>query len=237
MNAQILAEFARRGIGAVVITLPDIEERTGRDLRAAGEQRLRVRIWTGRVENVATIADGDRFRRHARGAHQPARAPLRARGLARARGRRATAWSAPRSSTTTRASCRAIPAAASTRCSSPARCPARRGSPTTWPSRSPGSSYAQVGNYGTEATTDWRERFGFSHNQLTGHDDVLRLDYVTGNFDDVHAGFGSYEAPIFQLDRLRLRGYGGYSEYDASELGDPPGRSTSRARSGRAARA
>ena len=62
VNAQILAEFERRGIGAVVITLPDIEERTGRDLRAAGEQRLRVRIWTGRVENVATIADGDRFR-------------------------------------------------------------------------------------------------------------------------------------------------------------------------------
>ena len=96
--------------------------------------------------------------------------------------------------------------------------------------------YAQVGNYGTEGTTEWRERFGFSHNQLTGNDDVLRLDYVTGNFDEVHAGFGSYEVPIWRLDRLRLRGYGSYSEYDASEVGARPARLPGR-RSGRAARA
>jgi hemolysin activation/secretion protein len=224
VNAQILAEFQRRGIGAVVITLPDIEERTGRDLRAAGEQRLRVRIWTGRVENVATIADGDRFRgtieeRTNRTEHRFVRdgSPVRAGG------EHSLVYTEALDDYTRKLS----------------RHPGRRVDAVLEPGDVPGATrlayhvaeqkpwlaYAQVGNYGTEATTDWRERFGFSHNQLTGHDDVLRLDYVTGDFDDVHAGFGSYEAPIWKLDRLRLRGYGSYSEYDASELGlSLPGR-------------
>jgi hemolysin activation/secretion protein len=219
INAQILAEFERRGISAVVITLPDIEERTGRDLRPAGEQRLRVRIWTGRVENIATVADGDRFlgsieERTNRPEHRWIRdqSPVRAGGegglirsrdlddytrrLSRHPGRRVDAVLEPGDVTgATRLTYHVA-------------------------EQKPWLAYAQVGNYGTKATTDWRERFGFSHDQLTGHDDVLRLDYVTGNFHDVHAGFGSYEVPIWRRpDGLRLRGYGSYSEYDASEVG------------------
>ncbi|TMA31171.1 MAG: hypothetical protein E6J87_16420, partial [Deltaproteobacteria bacterium] len=34
VNRQLLAEFERRGISGVLITLPDLEDRTGRDLRA-----------------------------------------------------------------------------------------------------------------------------------------------------------------------------------------------------------
>jgi hemolysin activation/secretion protein len=218
LNRQILGEFERRGIGGVVITLPDLEERTGRDLRPPGEQRLRVRVWTGRVENIATVADGDRFpgtieERTNRAEHRFVRddSPVRAGGddslirteeledytrrLSRHPGRRVDAVLEP--GETPGATRLAYHVA----------------------EQKPWTAYVQVGNYGTESTTEWRERFGFSHNQLTGHDDILRLDYVTGNFDDVHAGFGSYEAPIWKLDRLRARAYGGYSEYDASEVG------------------
>jgi hemolysin activation/secretion protein len=218
INSQILAEFERRGIGAVVITLPDLEERTGRDLRPTGEQRLRLRIWTGRVENVATVADGDRFpgsieERTNRPEHRFVRddSPVRAEGehglirtreledytqkLSRHPGRRVDAVLEPGEvSGATRLTYHVA-------------------------EQKPWLAYAQVGNYGTKSTSEWRERFGFEHDQLTGNDDVLRLDYVTGNFSDVHAGFGSYEAPIWHLDRLRLRGYGSYSEYDASEVG------------------
>jgi hemolysin activation/secretion protein len=84
----------------------------------------------------------------------------------------------------------------------------------------PWNVYAQYSNTGTSATTKNRERFGFVHGQLLGRDDVLRLDYTTGDFGDVHAVTGSYEAP-FVLDepRLRYQLRGAYSEYDASEVG------------------
>jgi hemolysin activation/secretion protein len=218
VNRAILAEFARRGIGGVLITLPDLEERSGRDLRAPGEQRLRVRVWTGRVENVATIADGDRFagtvdERTNRLEHRF----VRDESPVRAGGQDSLIRTESLEDYTRRLS----------------RHPGRRVDAVLEPGETPGATrlayhvaeqkpwlaYAQLGNYGTEATTDWRERFGFSHNQLTGHDDILRLDYVTGNFEDVHAGSGSYEAPIWQLDFLRARAFGAYSEYDASEVG------------------
>ncbi|MCX5688805.1 MAG: hypothetical protein NTV94_03270 [Planctomycetota bacterium] len=51
----------------------------------------------------------------------------------------------------------------------------------------PWTAYFQLSNTGTEATNLWRERFGFVHNQLTKHDDILRLDYITGGFDQAHA--------------------------------------------------
>ena len=55
--------------------------------------------------------------------------------------------------------------------------------------------YAQMSNTGTEETDDWRQRFGFYHNQLTGNDDILKMDYITGNFDSVHAVFGVMNSP------------------------------------------
>jgi hemolysin activation/secretion protein len=218
VNRQILAEFERRGIGGVVITLPDLEDRTGRDLRAPGEQRLRVRVWTARVENIATLADGERFPGSVEErTNLPEHRFVRDESPVRAGGAHSLIRTQELEDYTLRLS----------------RHPGRRVDAVLEPGETPASTrltyhvaeqkpwiaYAQVGNYGTEATSDWRERFGFEHNQLTGHDDILRLDYVTGNFSDVHAGFGSYEVPIWKADWLRARAYGSYSEYDASEVG------------------
>lgn len=82
----------------------------------------------------------------------------------------------------------------------------------------PWSVYFQLSNTGTKATDEWRQRFGFTNNQLTGNDDVLRLDYITSSFDAANAVTGSYEFPAF-AERLRGRVYGSYSEFNASDVG------------------
>lgn len=82
--------------------------------------------------------------------------------------------------------------------------------------------YFQVSNTGTEQTEKWRERFGLVHNQLTGNDDALSLDYVTGGFDKVHIFNGSYELPIFNRD-LRLKLFGSYNQFDAAQVGRAAG--------------
>lgn len=82
----------------------------------------------------------------------------------------------------------------------------------------PWSIYTQLSNTGTEATNEWRERFGFIHNQLTGNDDILKLDYITGGFDASHAVSASYEFPLFG-DRIRMRPYANWSEFEASDVG------------------
>jgi hemolysin activation/secretion protein len=82
----------------------------------------------------------------------------------------------------------------------------------------PWSLYAQLSNTGTDATSEWRQRFGFVHNQLTAHDDVLRIDYVTAAFDDSNSVLGSYEYPLMS-DVLRAKLYGSFGEYQASDVG------------------
>lgn len=78
--------------------------------------------------------------------------------------------------------------------------------------------YYQLANNGTEQTDRLRHRFGFIHNQLTNNDDILSIDYVTAGFKDTYALLGSYDFPLVG-ERLRLRAFGAYSEFDASEVG------------------
>jgi len=79
--------------------------------------------------------------------------------------------------------------------------------------------YAQVSNTGTRQTDPWRERFGFVDNQVTGHDDILSIDYLTAGFSASHAVVASYELPVFNIDRLRNKVYATYNEFTASDVG------------------
>jgi len=81
--------------------------------------------------------------------------------------------------------------------------------------------YHETSNTGTRETGEWRSRFGFIDNQVTGHDDILALDYVTAQFDTTHAASISYEAPILGLERVRYVVYGAYNEFVASDVGLP----------------
>jgi hypothetical protein len=83
----------------------------------------------------------------------------------------------------------------------------------------PWTVFFQISNTGTKETNEWRERFGFSHSQLTGHDDVLSIDYVTAGFDASNAVLGSYEFPIGDSREIRAKVYGNWNQYTASDVG------------------
>ena len=83
----------------------------------------------------------------------------------------------------------------------------------------PWTVYGQISNTGTEQTNEWRERVGFLHNELTGHQDVLSIDFITAGGSDSQSVVGSYEAPIYSFDRLRWKGYGSWSQFTASDVG------------------
>jgi len=79
--------------------------------------------------------------------------------------------------------------------------------------------YLQLSNTGTEETTEWRERIGLIHYNLSGVDDVLQLDFLTGNLDEVNALTASYERPFEDLGRTWWRVYGSALEYTSDEFG------------------
>ncbi len=83
----------------------------------------------------------------------------------------------------------------------------------------PWSVYAQVSNTGTKETSRWRERFGAFHNQLTGNDDILSIDYVTAGFEDTQGVTVSYDSPIGDSRRFRYRLFGAWSEFTATDVG------------------
>ncbi len=83
----------------------------------------------------------------------------------------------------------------------------------------PWTAYFQLSNTGTEQTDEWRERFGFVHNQLIGFDDILSMDYITSNFRESHAFIGSYNLPLTPDGRLRGGVNLEWTEYRASDVG------------------
>lgn len=83
----------------------------------------------------------------------------------------------------------------------------------------PYSVYARTANTGTKQTRRWRQTFGLMHHQFTGNDDILNLEYTTASFDATHAVRGSYEAPIFGIDRVRLGIHASWSDFTASDVG------------------
>lgn len=225
IDRYIVSTLNRAGYNGVVVTVPDIDERTGRDLRGGGRTSLRLRVWIGRVARLTTLADGARFgseslaERTDNTAHEwiRERSPVQPGGIHGLLDIRALEDYAARLS----------------------RQPGRRvdvelsAGPRPGTSdvnlriaeRRPWTAYAQYANTGTSATTKNRERFGLVDDQLLGRDDVLRLDYTTGDFREVHTASASYDSP-FSLDapglRYLLRGI--YSTFDASEVGFVGGR-------------
>jgi hemolysin activation/secretion protein len=87
----------------------------------------------------------------------------------------------------------------------------------------PWVAYAQLTDTGTGNTADWQKRFGFIHNQLTGHDDIFSLDFLTAGFGDYSSLLFSYDAPWLwdQLSDWRLALKGNFSEFTASDVGVP----------------
>jgi len=61
--------------------------------------------------------------------------------------------------------------------------------------------YAQATNTGTARTNPWQSRLGFTHSQLSNHDDTLSIEYLNAGFDDVNGVTARYDAPFFGAKR------------------------------------
>jgi len=81
--------------------------------------------------------------------------------------------------------------------------------------------YAQVDNAGSKQRR-WSPRFGLINTNLTGRDDRFTTVYQfpIDEANRNYSMYGSYEFPVFS-PRLRLKFYGGYSDFDI----DPEGAS------------
>jgi len=79
--------------------------------------------------------------------------------------------------------------------------------------------YSQISNTGTPQTSSLVEQFGFIADQLTGNDDILSVNYDTASFTKAQDVNVSYQFPIFGIDRLQGRIFGGYQQYNASNVG------------------
>jgi len=218
IDEAIFAFFNERGIqGVQVVPDPaDIEPRSNRDLRPEGRTVLTLVIWTGQLEELRTFASGERIPEEQRidnPAHQRIKdlSPIQPGGEnSLLRKDLLDDYVAQLNRHPGRSVDIALSAANE---------PGGVYLDYLVAENKPWTAYAQASNTGTDATTDWRERFGFVHNQLTGHDDILTLDYVTGNFDSVHAVFGSYDVPFYGTNRARFGVDGAWSRFDASQVG------------------
>jgi len=84
----------------------------------------------------------------------------------------------------------------------------------------PWHPYVQVDDSGTRQR-QWAPRIGLINTNLTGIDDRLSLQYQAPwekGMEDEYAVFGLYDFPV-ATPRLRLGGYGGYSEFDITTEG------------------
>ncbi len=221
ISGQLVQEFNRRGVIGVFIVPDELRLSTGQDARRPGEEGITLRVFTAEVSQVNTIASGSRIptedrinsRAHRRiRENSPVRPPEEGedRSVGLLRRDRLDPYVLRQN-----------------------RHPGRQVDVAIAPGLGSGEAvldyyvyeskpwtvYYQLSNTGTRNTSEWRHRFGFTHNQLFGNDDILSLDYITAGFDDSHAIVGSYEAPFFGVDRLRWRVSGGYNEFTASDVG------------------
>ncbi len=67
----------------------------------------------------------------------------------------------------------------------------------------PWTPYLQVADTGTRRTNPWQSRLGVIHRQLTGNDDILVLEYLNAGWNNLNGINGAYEAPWFRSRRPR----------------------------------
>lgn len=222
ISEAFVRELNRRGvIGVFVSPSPDeLDLLTGDDLRPAGDEDLSLIVRTGIVTELRTIASGSRVSPEARINNPKHRRIARGSPLQPATGDRASGdllRKEPLDNYVFRLN----------------RHPGRRvdvaiasaggddGVVLDYLIREnrPLSLYAQISNTGTEQTSEIRERFGLSQTQLLGIDDIFTFDFVTANFEDTNAYVASYSLPLDRQNRWRLRAFGSYSEFEASDVG------------------
>lgn len=210
-------------MGVFVAPHPDDISDQGTDLRAEGEDSLRLLMTTGIVTELRTLASGERIRASERINH-PLHEQIRRQSPIRPveAGEEIEDMALLRKDELDRYLFHL------------SRHPGRRVDVSIAAALEPGGvaldylitenrplvTYFQISNTGTRQTDRVRERLGFIHSQLTNNDDILSFDYITSGFDDdANAVVGSYEAPLDDEGRVRWRVFGNWSEFTADQVG------------------
>ncbi|MBL9031139.1 MAG: ShlB/FhaC/HecB family hemolysin secretion/activation protein [Phycisphaerae bacterium] len=229
--SAVVSELNRSGvIGVLVVPSPDqIDANTLQDLRGSGDTTLTLDIWTRTVRQVRSLGAGERWS----GSAPRGDAPSLDTRVDSPAHKRIRENSPLQPATADQPGDLLRKDALDAYLFRLNRHPGRRVDASVSSTDVPGevtldyivtenkpwTIYAQVSNTGTRQTNPWRERFGFVHNQLTGRDDTLALDFVTASFDQTNGISGSYEAPVLASQTWRFRLFGSWSEYKASDVG------------------
>ncbi|MBN1764898.1 MAG: ShlB/FhaC/HecB family hemolysin secretion/activation protein [Sedimentisphaerales bacterium] len=224
ISQRLVHYFTDQGYIGIYVTPheDDIDPETLEDLRYGDEaQVLRMVVWTGVVTELRTVASGERIPMETR-INNPVHARIRANSPVRP----AVEGEKERHDLLrkdlldeyiymlNRHPGRRVETALSS-----AELPGEVVLDLMVTENRPWLVYMQASNTGTEETDKWRERFGFTNNQLTGNDDIFAIDYITAGFDSAHSVIGTYEAPFFNVEGARWRILGSWGQYDASEVG------------------
>lgn len=217
---QILEDYNERGyVGVYVIPHPRDMSMKGKDRRDMGTTRLRINIYTSTVTSIQTLAQGARFgegqnlEEHEwirdQSPLQPADDPSKSNPIlnkdlldrytsriSRHPGRQVRLGIARAEEGTARLN-------------------------YFVQESKPWNTSLQISNTGSENTGEIQQQFNFTHNQLTGHDDILRFSYLTAGGDDLHTLNMSYERPLSMGSPTRLKVEAGNSRFSSMDIGIP----------------
>lgn len=205
LNRKLLRAFHRVGLlGVYVLPNPaDIDAQSGADLRPPDRTALRVRIATGRVEQLRTVGRGPRvsgdFRINNK-VHRRIRhlSPLQPKGVGDEGATDLLRMDALEDYLfqLNRHPGRYVEAALSA-------VPEGDGVALDYlvSESKAWFVYGLVTDTGTSETNPWQQRYGYVNRQLTNRDDILSIEYGNTGFNNVHSVRISYEAPWF--DRRR----------------------------------
>jgi hypothetical protein len=216
IDESIVEAYNRQGLVGVFVAPndEDIDPRTGNDKRSVDRTSLRLVVWTAAVSRIRTLASGERIAVEKR-IDNPAHAKIAEGSPVRIGELLNKGLLDEYIFLLNRSPGRRVDVAVSSG--------AKTGDVALdylVSENKPWLVYAQTSNTGTKATNEWRTRFGFVSNQLTGNDDVLSVDYTTAALfgPEAKAASISYEAPVLKMDRLRWRAYGSWADYEASVI-------------------
>lgn len=213
--AAVVRYFNQQDLMAVYAVPAEgqVNPRSGRDLRRDTEDFV-ITVWIGRVDEVRSVARGDRFserdainvRDHSR---ILANAPIGAGASDLLRDSELDEYLARLNRHGGRRVDLAVSASGE---------PGGIVADFLVNERKPWVVYVQASNTGTASTGEFRARTGFIHFQLTDADDTLAVEYVS-DFQDTQAAMISYARPLSFPNYWVARVYGAWSEFTARDLG------------------
>jgi len=198
---EIVAALHEKGLYGVDVrpAATDIDLEAERDLRPDGETALQIVVTVGRIKQLRTIAVGNRVKddwKIDNEIHTQIRdgSPIQPTGVAD--GERTDLLDRERLEDylyrLNRHPGRRVEAALS-----PASEPGGIVLDYRVAESKPWYVYSQVANTGTRRSSPWQARLGVVHNQFTGRDDTLSIEYLNAGWDDVNGLRARYQAPFF----------------------------------------